>query len=136
MKIIFKNRMRRIQVENYLAASIIFLLLSGFGCASSKKDLSAVTREALEPGPCPVESQTLTLVDDSRTTDSNGSFPGAPSRTLVTEVWYPSPANAACPPAFPLIVHAHGFFGTRSQSDFLTRHLASHGYVVVSPVTW
>ncbi|MCX5859350.1 MAG: dienelactone hydrolase family protein [Proteobacteria bacterium] len=130
---IFKYRMRRIQVETCLIASIIFLVFSGFGCASSKKDLNAVTQEALEPGPCPVESQTLTLVDDSRTTNSNGSFPGAPDRTLVTEVWYPAPENAACQPAFPLIIHAHGFFGTRSQSDFLTRHLASHGYVVVSP---
>lgn len=34
---------------------------------------------------------------------------------------------------FPLIVFSHGFGGIRVQSIFLTNHLASHGYVVVSP---
>lgn len=34
---------------------------------------------------------------------------------------------------FPLIVFSHGNGGLRMQSFFLTEHLASHGYIVVSP---
>jgi dienelactone hydrolase len=34
---------------------------------------------------------------------------------------------------FPLVVFSHGFGGYRDQSTFLTTHLASWGFVVVSP---
>jgi len=34
---------------------------------------------------------------------------------------------------FPLVLFSHGNLGIRFQSIFLTTHLASHGYVVVSP---
>ncbi len=34
---------------------------------------------------------------------------------------------------FPLVVFSHGNGGIRIQSVFLTRHLASHGYVVAAP---
>lgn len=34
---------------------------------------------------------------------------------------------------YPLIVFSHGNGGVRMQSVFLTRHLASHGYVVAAP---
>ncbi|MDB4985955.1 MAG: Alpha/beta hydrolase family protein [Myxococcaceae bacterium] len=34
---------------------------------------------------------------------------------------------------FPLLVFSHGMAGHRRQSTFLCTHLASHGYVVVSP---
>jgi hypothetical protein len=32
---------------------------------------------------------TVTLVDSSRPTPPNGSYAGAPDRTLVTDIWYP-----------------------------------------------
>jgi predicted dienelactone hydrolase len=35
--------------------------------------------------------------------------------------------------AFPGVVFSHGFAGHRRQSSFFCTHLASHGYVVVSP---
>lgn len=35
--------------------------------------------------------------------------------------------------AFPLVVFSHGMAGHRRQSTFFCSHLASHGYVVVSP---
>jgi len=35
--------------------------------------------------------------------------------------------------AFPLVVFSHGAYGIRFQNSFQTIHLASHGYVVVSP---
>lgn len=94
-------------------------------------------------GPFAVGVTTFTLVDESRPTDANGSYAGADSRTLVTEVWYPAQGSAAEPEIrdapldeseapYPLIVFSHGYTGIRRQSTTFTSHLASHGYVVVS----
>ena len=103
-----------------------------------------VSAEALSKrGPFAVGVTTLTLVDESRPIDANGSYPGADSRTLVTEVWYPAEGSPApleirdAPLAqtgapYPLIVFSHGYIGNRRQSTSYTAHLASHGYVVVS----
>jgi predicted dienelactone hydrolase len=104
-----------------------------------------VSAEALtERGPFAVGVTTLTLVDESRPTDANGSYAGADSRTLVTEVWYPAegtaragemrdaPLNRTSAP-YPLIVYSHGILANRRYSASYTTHLASHGYVVVSP---
>ena len=103
-----------------------------------------VSAEALsERGPFAVGVITLTLVDESRPTDANGSRPGADSRTLVTEVWYPAegaparqeiqnaPLDRSAAP-YPLLVYSHGILGSRRYSLDYTTHLASHGYVVVS----
>jgi len=109
---------------------------------------TAVPTPALEDlaerGPFPVGVSTLTLVDESRPTDANRDYPGADSRTLVTEVWYPAegepqsrelhdaPLDRSQAP-YPLIVFSHGYTGVRRQSASYTSHLASHGYVVISP---
>jgi dienelactone hydrolase len=97
-----------------------------------------------ERGPFAVGVSTLTLVDESRPTDANRTYPGADSRTLVTEVWYPAegrtqpveirdaPLDGSGAP-YPLIVFSHGIMENRRQSTFYTAHLASHGYVVISP---
>jgi predicted dienelactone hydrolase len=71
----------------------------------------------------------------------NGSFPGAPDRTLPTAVWYPTAADAGGPAPtlaatgrpFPLIVFGHALGSYNSQSTFLMTHLASHGYIVAAP---
>lgn len=94
-------------------------------------------------GPYGVGIRTVTLVDTSRPTAANGLYPGAPDRTLVTDVWYPTVPNAgddvpnaAIVPTggpFPLIVRAHGFSAFRKDSRYLMRQLASWGYVVVVP---
>ncbi len=94
-------------------------------------------------GPYGIGSRTVTLVDTSRATPPNGTFPGAPDRTLVTEIWYPAPPElitetpqapvVATGGAFPLILRAHGFSGYRRDSTYIARHLASWGYVVVAP---
>jgi predicted dienelactone hydrolase len=100
-------------------------------------------QDLTERGPFPVGVSTLTLVDESRPTDANRSYPGADSRTLVTEVWYPAegrtqpveirdaPLDRSQAP-YPLIVFSHGYTGVRRQSVSYTAHLASHGYVVIS----
>jgi predicted dienelactone hydrolase len=101
-------------------------------------------QDLTERGRFPVGVSTLTLVDESRPTDANRSYPGADTRTLVTEVWYPAegrtqpselrdaPLDRSQAP-YPLIVFSHGLTGVRRQSASSTAHLASHGYIVISP---
>ncbi len=49
----------------------------------------------------------------------------------VTDATRDVPASAAGP--FPLVLFSHGFASYRVQSTFLTTHLASWGFVVISP---
>lgn len=103
-------------------------------------------------GPHPVGVRTLELVVPSRPNPV-----GAGSRPLVTEVYYPSTAEAVAgvprdvldiagvingtatyrdvaraPGTFPLVVYSHGFPSTRLDDIHLFTHLASYGFVVVS----
>ncbi len=86
-------------------------------------------------GPYPVVQRTMTFVDTSRATPPNRTYPGAPSRTLVTEVYYPGSVEGALLGTgdYPLVVHSHGFLDVRVGEAYIGRHLASWGYVVVSP---
>ena len=84
------------------------------------------------------------FVDPSRSTPANGSFPGAPDRTLRTRILYPAtgapggtieletpPATAGGP--FPLVVFSHGFRGNGGAYRVLAGEWASAGYVVALP---
>ncbi len=92
-------------------------------------------------GPYGVGETSMTLVDTSRPTMPNGSFPGAADRTLPTAVWYPAAPDASGRDAllagdgrpFPLVIFGHALGSYNSQSTFLTKHLASHGYIVAAP---
>lgn len=100
----------------------------------------------LQPGPAGVGVTTMVFEDTSRPTMANGSFPGAPTRTLVTEIWYPTAASNNAPATvirdaplaraarpYPLVIYSHGFMSTRTGGAYLARHLASYGYVVAAP---
>lgn len=50
---------------------------------------------------------------------------------FVTDATRDVPASGAGP--FPLVLFSHGFASYRVQSTFLTTHLASWGFVVISP---
>ena len=102
--------------------------------------------QVLQPGPYGVGVTTTTFVDTTRPTMPNGTFPGAPSRTLVTEIWYPTdsqPSRTATPTRnaplthfgapFPLVIYSHALMSNRSGGIYLARHLASYGYVVAAP---
>lgn len=101
--------------------------------------LEAATR----PGPLAVGVTTFDLVDTTRPTSPNGDFSGSDERRLTVEAWYPAVPNgdddgrdAALDDEYapyPLIVFAHGLSSIRTQSTSYARHLASHGYIVVSP---
>lgn len=105
-------------------------------------------------GPYPVGITTLALSDASRQNTA-----GTGPRPVLTEIYYPSTAAAVAgvprdvakvlgvpvveTPAYrdvaladgtyPLVVFSHGNGGLRIQSFFFAAHLASHGYIVVSP---
>jgi dienelactone hydrolase len=92
-----------------------------------------------------VGTRTLTFVDTSRPTSPNGSFGGAPTRTLPTEVWYPAEGAAAEAPTadaapargrgpYPLVLFAHGYDVTPDFYAPLLQRWAAAGYVVAAPV--
>jgi predicted dienelactone hydrolase len=90
--------------------------------------LGAVAAAAPDPakaGRFAVGMVTVDAVDASR------------GRTLPTEIWYParSAARDATPlaRAYPLVLVAHGHCGSRTNYEYLTAQLASHGFVVAAP---
>ena len=93
--------------------------------------------------PLPVGVTTRTFVDMSRSTPANGTAAAQSSRTLVTEIWYPttdpngltSPVrDAALAPGgpYPLVFFVHGSSSGRLLSTYLTTALAAEGYVVAA----
>jgi predicted dienelactone hydrolase len=85
-----------------------------------------------------VGTTTLPLVDGSRPTPPNGTAPGLPERALPTWVWYPATTDGADAPLaaggpFPLVIFSHGLGSFPQQSEYLMRHLASHGWIVAAP---
>jgi predicted dienelactone hydrolase len=108
-----------------------------------------------EFGPYPIGVQTLDLLDPNRTSVADPNLP----RPVKVEVYYPSTDTAVegvpqevvqlfgfdivtipayrdverAPGSYPLVLFSHGNNGLRFQSFFFAGHLASHGFVVVSP---
>ncbi len=121
-----------------LATLSAALLLLPIGAGAKCPSDSAIGA-FLAPGPYAVGEQTLTLTDTSRSSPAHGSVPESPSRTLVTEVWYPQPAgttDARAPIAsgkkFPLVLDSPGLLDFRTFRSYYARVLASRGYVVAS----
>jgi predicted dienelactone hydrolase len=90
------------------------------------------------PGMHAIGARTYTLVDTNRPTPANGTFPGAPERTLVLELWYPATTSGRDAPLdqtggpYPLVLYSHALNDTRLGEEYLTTHLASRGYVVAA----
>lgn len=61
------------------------------------------------------------FVDDSRTND-DGSV-----RTIPTKTYFPVDHGLD---KLPLVIWSHGFGGNRDGASFISRYIASHGYVV------
>jgi predicted dienelactone hydrolase len=100
------------------------------------------TQRLLERGPYGTGRATIPFVDASRPTMANGSFAGAATRTLTTQVWYPAKDDAQvdvvnakpgkAKDGFPLIVYGHGLGSQSTDIAHVATHLASYGYVVAS----
>jgi predicted dienelactone hydrolase len=108
-------------------------------------DPTAAAQNYAERGPHGVGVTTVVFVDPTRPTPANRDYAGAPDRSLSTEIWYPSGEGFAQGEArdvpfdesgapYPLIVFSHGYGSFNRQSASYAQHLASHGYVVVSPM--
>jgi predicted dienelactone hydrolase len=95
------------------------------------------------PGPYAVGKLDITFEDTSRPIAATDRHAAAPSRTLVTTIYYPAgqtrsllsrgsdPVAAGGP--FPLIMYSHGYSSTRGEATQVGERAASHGYFVVSP---
>jgi len=83
--------------------------------------------------PIAVARTVLTLVDTTRPTDANGTYPGAPTRTLKTTVSYPTQGGKTLRGPLPLVVFATGFQGTSTNYAPLYDHWVKGGYVVAAP---
>jgi dienelactone hydrolase len=85
----------------------------------------------------PVGTRSVTFVDSSRSTSPNGSFGGAPSRTLPTRFWYPAQADGVTPARgdgpYPLVLFSHGYDVTPDFYAPLLERWAAAGYVVAAP---
>jgi pimeloyl-ACP methyl ester carboxylesterase len=84
---------------------------------------------------------TRTFTDTTRPTPANGTAPAKTSRTLVTEIWYPTSATGTSPirnaplasgGPFPFVLFVHGSSSGRTLYTFLTIGLAQAGYVVAA----
>jgi predicted dienelactone hydrolase len=118
-----------------VAAVVLGALASGCSTAHVKD-----TADYAADGKYGIGVHTFTFIDSARATPANGSYAGAPSRTLVVELWYPSTMKGGpytdgplAPGAFPLVLHSHGFMDHRTNEAYLGEHLATHGYLMAAP---
>jgi predicted dienelactone hydrolase len=100
--------------------------------------------DLLAPGKLGVGHRRLVFVDGTRGTAAWAGQPALPSRTLPTEVWYPTTAaNGDATPVedaplaagtrFPLVVNSPGLGDVGTGEAYAGIALATHGYVVASP---
>jgi dienelactone hydrolase len=120
--------------------AVVVLALTGAASAPAK-----ARQHAAHP-PFAVGTKTLTFVDTSRPTAKNGTYPGAPSRTLPTLILYPAkgdatkPATANATPLresrghrFPLIVFSHGLGANGPAYAPVLEQFVRQGYVIAAP---
>lgn len=107
---------------------ILCLAFLGHGCTS---DAPRDQAELAAPGRYAVVTEEVVLVDSARPTPANGTFPGAPTRTLRTSLSHPAPGSDGGP--YPIIAYAHGFMSSGQMGEPFAAHLASHGYIVAAP---
>jgi fermentation-respiration switch protein FrsA (DUF1100 family) len=105
-----------------LLLALPLLLFPLVGCGDDSAPVEAAGTHA-------VATESFTFVDEDRVTPAFGSSPEQPTRTVVTDVWYPSEADGP----FPLIVFNHGQQGEPGQYAPSFERWASAGYVVAAP---
>jgi predicted dienelactone hydrolase len=93
-------------------------------------------------GPYRVGTRSVTFVDDSRPTPAYGASAAVPTRTVVTDLWYPTEGDPQGAPVadgpaadgpFPLVVFNHGQQGEPGQYALSFELWARAGYVVAAP---
>ncbi len=113
------------------------LVAAGAAAATAPADRGAPT-----PAGVAVGTRSLVFVDTTRPTPANGSYPGAPTRTLPTLLLYPArgrvgptdhPGAAPAHGPFPLVVFSHGSNSDGPTYEPLLRQWVEAGYVVAAP---
>ena len=132
--------LRKLRCLSFATISLLGGLVGGCGGSAKSTNTTKTTAEWIADGPMNTGLTTFTFVDNSRPTPANGTYAGAPNRTLVTRVWYPtaqvggSMTDAPLAPGhYPLLLHSHGFMDSNSGESYLGEHLASYGYIVAAP---
>jgi dienelactone hydrolase len=127
--------------RRFLAGVVAGLAVAALVVSAVPVAASAATHRA----PYAIGLHWYTFVDPSRPTPPNGSYPGAPTRTLPTLLIYPAEGDPAGPAAqnappvehgkgFPLLVFSHGSGGdSTSRLADLTERLVRAGFVVAAP---
>lgn len=130
-----------------IAASIAVLGVGAFVAAAPATATASSGNHAPRVaaiGTIAVGRMERTFVDDTRPTQANGDYPGAPNRTLHTTIYYPARGKAgdtvtsnAAPDRqrgpFPLILFSHGNNSFGAEYEPLLRQWASAGYVIAAP---
>jgi predicted esterase len=91
-----------------------------------------------------VGMRSYVFVDPTRPTTSNGTYPGAPNRTLPTLLLYPAVGDPSGPAVmdakpirtrhgFPLIVFSHGLGASGPAYAPLLDQFVREGYVIAAP---
>ncbi len=118
-------------------AIVAFLLVSAallvyLNVGNTPADLPVGTQSAalLARQPLEVTSSKRRLVDASRSTNPNGSYPGSSQREFDLYVWRPRQKLSSLQ---PLLVYSHGFMSHGKGGTYLAEYLASQGYVVAAP---
>jgi predicted esterase len=123
------------------------VLVGSVGALGLPASAAAVPRAAVaqrDTATYAVGVRSYTFIDRSRPTSANGTFPGAPTRTLPTLLLYPAvgdpngPAVTDARPirhghGFPLIVFSHGFGASGPAYAFLLEMFVREGYVIAAP---
>jgi predicted dienelactone hydrolase len=78
-----------------------------------------------------VQLTLLHLVDTTRATPANGSYPGSPERSLPTLLFLPK-RSAGDDERFPLVVFSPGYGSVPEDYESLLEQWASAGYVVAA----
>ena len=120
-----QNRRQRSSQVAVLGPAILLGVLVGATVAGCGSEDEIHTTPAT---PTPVTRSERVWVDASRPTNPNGTYAGAPDRTLRTVIWQPASAGA-----LPLFVMAHGFSGLPEDYEAIARHIADAGFVVAAP---
>ena len=120
------------RVLKVLTAALLLLAVGVFSLyramAPAGPARGSASANRLRPGRYAVGRAELELTDGTRPTRANGSFPGAPSRTLPATLWFPERSDDS----HPFVVYSHGFMSMRSEAERNAEHLASYGFVVIA----
>jgi predicted dienelactone hydrolase len=136
---------------------ILFIGLAVAGCtAKQTEDSGGVASEAVDPLDWPVDEAGPYAVGYRSWDVTYSPGDGFADRSIRLNLWYPTedtsgdaalytigtdgdsfadarPIEPVHPGGFPVHVHSHGYRGYGASSSFLSRYLATHGWVTAAP---